>query len=99
MQNSHGQKITAQPHSEGVTNARCNWYGISCYWNRNPLSNKTLTAPKIADGGFIADANGVEQIIFQTTASAVNEIEITNSATGGSGVVSNINCTYYWCIW
>ena len=52
------------------------------------LSNKTLTAPKIADGGFIADANGAEQIIFQTTASAVNEIEITNSATGGSAVVS-----------
>jgi hypothetical protein len=43
-----------------------------------------LTAPKIADGGFIADANGAEQIIFQTTASAVNEIEITNAATGGA---------------
>ena len=37
-----------------------------------------MTAPKFADGGFIADANGAEQIIFQTTASAVNEIEITN---------------------
>ena len=52
------------------------------------LTNKTLTAPKIADAGFIADANGAEQIIFQTTASAVNEIEITNAATGGSAVVS-----------
>ena len=48
------------------------------------LSNKTLTAPKIADAGFIADANGNEQVIFQTTASAVNEIEITNAATGGA---------------
>ena len=47
-----------------------------------------MTAPKIADGGFIADANGAEQVIFQTTASAVNEIEITNAATGGSAVVS-----------
>ena len=47
------------------------------------LASKTLTAPKIADGGFIADANGAEQIVFQTTASAVNEIEITNAATGG----------------
>ena len=47
------------------------------------LTNKTLTSPKIADAGFIADANGAEQIIFQTTASAVNEIEITNAATGG----------------
>ncbi len=52
------------------------------------LTNKTLTAPKIADGGFIADANGLEQIIFQTTASAVNEIEITNAATGGSAVAA-----------
>ena len=52
------------------------------------LTNKTLTAPKIADAGFIADANGAEQIIFQTTASAVNEIEITNAATGGSAVAS-----------
>ena len=47
-----------------------------------------MTAPKIADAGFIADANGNEQVIFQTTASAVNEIEITNAATGGSAVVS-----------
>jgi hypothetical protein len=46
------------------------------------LSNKTLTAPKIADGGFIADANGNEQILFNTTSSAVNYIDITNSATG-----------------
>ena len=48
------------------------------------LTNKTLTAPKIADAGFIADANGNEQVIFQQTASAVNEIEITNAATGGA---------------
>ena len=27
------------------------------------LSGKTLTAPKIADGGFIADANGAEQVV------------------------------------
>jgi len=52
------------------------------------LTNKTLTAPKIADAGFIADANGAEQVIFQTTASAVNEIEITNSATGGNASVA-----------
>ena len=52
------------------------------------LAGKTLTAPKILDGGFIADANGAEQVIFQTTASAVNEIEITNAATGGSAVAA-----------
>ena len=48
------------------------------------LSNKTLTAPKFADGGFIADANGNELILLQTETSAVNELEITNSATGNA---------------
>lgn len=44
------------------------------------LTNKTLTAPKFADLGFIADANGNELIIFDTIASAVNQIEIANAA-------------------
>ena len=91
-QNSHGQKIVAQPHSEGVTNEMLLPKGANSTLvsqvSADTLSNKTLTAPKIADGGFIADANGAEQVIFQTTASAVNEIEITNAATGGSAVVS-----------
>jgi hypothetical protein len=51
------------------------------------LTNKTLTAPKIADAGFIADANGNEQIIFQTTGSAVNELEVTNAATGNPPIL------------
>ena len=51
------------------------------------LTNKTLTAPKIADAGFIADANGNEQIIFQTTTSAVNELEVTNAATGNPPIL------------
>ena len=53
------------------------------------LTNKTLTAPKIVDAGFIADANGAEQIIFQTTASAVNEVEITNAATGNGPIIGS----------
>ena len=48
------------------------------------LTNKTLTAPKIANGGFIADANGNEQLVFTTTASAINNFSITNSASGNS---------------
>ena len=56
---------------------------VSLVTGTETLTNKTLTAPKFADAGFIADANGNEQVIFQTTASAVNEIEITNAATGG----------------
>lgn len=46
------------------------------------LSNKTLTAPKFADLGFIADANGNELIILDTTTSAVNEWTLANGATG-----------------
>ncbi len=45
------------------------------------LTNKTLTAPVIANAGYIADANGNEQIIFNTTASAVNEFTFANAAT------------------
>ena len=48
------------------------------------LSNKTLTAPKFASGGFIADINGNEEIIFSATASAVNELTVTNAATTGT---------------
>jgi hypothetical protein len=48
------------------------------------LVGKTLTAPKIVNGGFIADANGNELIIFTTVASAVNEITYANAATNTS---------------
>ena len=51
------------------------------------FTNKTLTAAKIVDGGFLADANGNELIKMQTTSSAVNELELTNAATGGAVVV------------
>ena len=50
--------------------------------NTATLSNKTLTAPRFADNGFIADANGNEMVIFDTVASAVNELTIGNAATG-----------------
>jgi hypothetical protein len=53
------------------------------------LTNKTLTAPKIANGGFVADANGNEQIIFTTTASAVNELTVVNSATSNAPEISS----------
>jgi len=53
------------------------------------LTNKTLTAPKIADAGYIADANGNELVIFQTTSSAVNELEITNGASGSPVTITS----------
>lgn len=46
------------------------------------LSNKTLTAPKFASGGFIADLSGNEEIRIVSTANAVNEITVTNAAVG-----------------
>jgi len=42
----------------------------------------------IDDAHFIADENGKEQIIFQTTASAVNQIDVTNAATGNAPEIS-----------
>ena len=38
----------------------------------------------IDDAHFIGDESGNEQIIFQTTASAVNQIDVTNAATGNA---------------
>ena len=42
----------------------------------------------IDDAHFIADENGNEQIIFQTTSSAVNQFDITNAATGNAPKLS-----------
>ena len=58
------------------------------------LTNKTLTSPvlttpKFADDGYIADANGNEQLEFTQTGSAVNHWKMTNGAnSGGNGVVA-----------
>jgi len=52
------------------------------------LSNKTLTAPKFADGGFIADANGNEIVVLDTVTSAVNEVTVANAATGSGPSIS-----------
>ena len=46
----------------------------------NPsITSTTLTTPKISS--YIADTNGNEVIIIPATASAVNEVTITNAAT------------------
>jgi hypothetical protein len=42
----------------------------------------------IDDAHFIGDESGNEQIIFQTTGSAVNQIDITNAATGNAPEIS-----------
>ena len=52
------------------------------------LTAKTLTAPKFADGGFIADAAGLELVIFDSVSTSVNEITVANAATGGTPSVA-----------
>ena len=53
------------------------------------MTNKTLTAPKIADAGFIADANGNEILQFETTGSAVNHIFVQNATTSNKAVLGS----------
>ena len=90
--NSHGQIVKAQPHSASVTNLMLLPAGadstLVSLVSTDTLTNKTLTAPKIADGGFIADANGNQLVVFQTTGSAVNELEITNNASGSNPILA-----------
>lgn len=75
----------------GTDGTTITFQGTDTYVGRtttDTLTNKTLTAPKIANAGFIADANGNEQIVFTTTASAVNEFTVANAATGGAPELS-----------
>ena len=95
--NSHGQILQGQPHSAGVTNTMLLPTGANSTLvslvSADTLTNKTLTSavlttPKIADAGFIADANGNELVVFQTTGSAVNQLEITNNASGSNPIIA-----------
>jgi hypothetical protein len=52
------------------------------------FTNKTLTAAKLADLGFLADANGNELLIGDTVTSAVNEVTLANAATGSNPKLS-----------
>lgn len=47
------------------------------------LLTPTLTTPRFADLGHIDDPSGNEHIIFDSVASAVNELTINNAATAG----------------
>lgn len=46
------------------------------------LDTPTLTTPRFADLGYIADASGNEMLAFDSAASAVNYVQLENSATG-----------------
>ena len=49
------------------------------------LTNKTLTAPKVDQ---VNDANGNEVVKFGSTASAVNEVTVTNKDTGNAPTIA-----------
>jgi len=51
------------------------------------LTNKTLTEPKFANGGFIADTTGAETLVFGEVGSPLNEVKITNAASGTAGPI------------
>ena len=53
------------------------------------FTNKTFTAPKYADGGYVADANGNENLVWGTTTAAVNEFKIANAATGNGPTLTS----------
>ena len=60
---------------------------VSLIANTETLTNKTLTSPTINTpvvGTSINDANSNELIKFTSTGSAVNEITVTNQATGSN---------------
>jgi len=55
------------------------------------LTNKILTSPKFASGGFIADAGGDENLVFTEVSTPVNELRITNAATGTGPILAAIS--------
>lgn len=68
----------------GTDGTTITFQGTDTYVGRattDTLTNKTLTAPRFADLGFIADSNGNEMLIFDLVASAVNELTIGNNIT------------------
>lgn len=84
-----------QFQASGITTATTRTYTVPDFdgtlatlAGNETFTNKTLTAPKIASGGFLADANGNELVIFTTTASAVNELTYANAATGNNPTIS-----------
>ena len=106
-QNSHGQKIIAQPHSAGVTNtltlpAGGNQELVGTAATQT-MTNKTLTAPTITGAGAIAGVftgnitgnvtGNVDGIVGGTTPAAVTGTAIsgTSIAVTGTGGAMTLN--------
>ncbi|MGE5042123.1 MAG: peptidoglycan DD-metalloendopeptidase family protein [Candidatus Levyibacteriota bacterium] len=52
------------------------------------LTGKTLTAPKFADLGYLADTSGNALIVLDSNGSAVNQITVANASTGNAATIS-----------
>ena len=59
-----------------------------CYHNGTDIIDASKdVAISYTDGQYIADSNGNELVAFGVTGSAVNEVKITNAATGTAGPI------------
>jgi hypothetical protein len=84
-QNSHGQKIMAQPHSVGVTNTMLLPAGASSTLvslvSADTLTNKTLTAPTIAtitNGGTVTIPSGADTLVARTSTDTLTNKTLTS---------------------
>ncbi len=84
-QNSHGQKIMAQPHSAGVTNTMLLPAGASSTLvslvSADTLTNKTLTAPTIAtitNGGAVTIPSGADTLVARTSTDTLTNKTLTS---------------------
>lgn len=89
--------------NELPTGATLNGEVIATTTGTETLSNKTLTAPKIADTGFIADPGGNRMLSFDTLASAAltdsTSLSVSNgpanlTVTGASGTGTTATILY-----
>ena len=84
-----GDKGKKMVYMSGTDLVEVNIAGDVTASSTTTFTNKTFTAPKYADGGYVADANGNENLVWGTTTSAVNEFKIANAATGNGPTLTS----------
>ena len=85
------------PYEQG-TGSAIKWVKVLCLCWRIIESHGTSGSfngrrfwCRLSDGGFIADANGLEALVFGAASTAVNEFKITNAATGSGPILAAIS--------
>jgi len=103
---SNGALVKAGAHSvtltsSATTNVTLPTTGtLATLAGSETLSGKTLTAPKFADLGFIADPTGAAILAFDAGTTPVNYLQVANSAAGTTlsvtalGTDTNIGISY-----